>query len=50
MKHDPDAPSWFIVEPDDDFLWFNPKDCQDESEEPFETLDAKFTVYWKKKN
>jgi len=40
----PNAPSWFIVEPDDDFLWFNPKDWQDE--EPFDTLDAIYTVYY----
>ena len=57
MKHEghPNAPSWFIVEPDDDFLWFNPKDWKPISghdknllveEEPFDTLDAIYTVYF----
>ena len=34
--------SWFLVErPGDEILWFDP-----EEDEPFETLDAKWTVYY----
>lgn len=40
--------SWFFVDKvkDEDFSWFDPED----DGEPFDTLDAKATVYFKLEN
>ena len=35
--------SWFLIESGDDIVWVS---HVDEDDEPFETLDAKWTVYY----